>query len=144
MFANHIAKYFSNSIREDGLLAIARYGIIFAPGRAGTTQEIFQDACQNHYASYQEVSPMVFLGTERYTKETPLWETLQRLSEGRHYHEMLLLSDEVKVSGVLYQRSSSRTQRWCYLDKGVPLDFCYSDGVFVSRFLKFNRADRRF
>ena len=96
LFANHIAKYFSNSIREDGLLAIARYGIIFAPGRAGTTQEIFQDACQNHYASYQEVSPMVFLGTERYTKETPLWETIQRLSEGRHYHEMLLLSDEVK------------------------------------------------
>ena len=96
MFANHIAKYFSNSIREDGLLAIARYGIIFAPGRAGTTQEIFQDACQNHYASYQEVSPMVFLGTERYTQETPLWEAIQSLSEGRHYHEMLLLSDDVE------------------------------------------------
>jgi hypothetical protein len=39
---------------------------------------------------------MVFLGTERYTKETPLWETIQRLSEGRHYHEMLLLSDKVE------------------------------------------------
>ena len=96
MFANHVAKYFSNSIREDGLLAIARYGIIFAPGRAGTTQEIFQDACQNHYASYQEVSPMVFLGTERYTRETPLWDTIRSVSEGRHYHEMLLLSDDVK------------------------------------------------
>ncbi len=95
MFSHHVAKYFSNSIREDGLLAIARYGIIFAPGRAGTTQEIFQDACQNHYASYEEVSPMVFLGTERYTEETPLWDTIRRVSEGRHYHEMLLLSDEV-------------------------------------------------
>ena len=95
MFSAHVAKYFSNSIREDGLLAIARYGIIFAPGRAGTTQEIFQDACQNHYASYGEVNPMVFLGRERYTKETPLWDTINSVAEGRHYHEMLLLSDEV-------------------------------------------------
>lgn len=94
-FSVHVAKYFSNSIREDGLLAIARHGIIFAPGRAGTTQEIFQDACQNHYASYEEISPMVFLGTERYTEETPLWETIRAVSEGRHYHDYLLLSDEV-------------------------------------------------
>ena len=39
---------------------------------------------------------MVFLGTERYTQETPLWEAIQSLSEGRHYHEMLLLSDDVE------------------------------------------------
>ena len=32
-FASHIAKYFSNSIREDGLLAVATAGIVFAPGR---------------------------------------------------------------------------------------------------------------
>ncbi len=95
MFSAHVAKYFSNSIREDGLLAIARYGVIFAPGRAGTTQEIFQDACQNHYASLGEVSPMVFLDSERYTKETPLWETVKTLAEGRHYRDYLCLSDEV-------------------------------------------------
>ena len=95
MFSAHVAKYFSNSIREDGLLAIARYGIIFAPGRAGTTQEIFQDACQNHYASYGEINPMVFLNKKRYTEETPLWETVKAVSKGRHYHDYLLLSDEV-------------------------------------------------
>ena len=49
-FASHIAKYFSNSIREDGLLAVATAGIVFAPGGAGTMQEIFQDAAQNAYA----------------------------------------------------------------------------------------------
>ena len=43
-FASHIAKYFSNSIREDGLLTVATGGIVFAPGDAGTMQEIFQDA----------------------------------------------------------------------------------------------------
>ena len=30
-FATHIAKYFTNSIREDGLLAIARSGVVYAP-----------------------------------------------------------------------------------------------------------------
>jgi hypothetical protein len=95
MFSAHVAKYFSNSIREDGLLAIARYGIIFAPGRAGTTQEIFQDACQNHYATFGEISPMVFLGSDRYTKKTPLWETINKLADGRHFKDLLMLSDEV-------------------------------------------------
>jgi len=95
MFATYVAKYFSNSIREDGLLAMSRYGIVFAPGSGGTTQEIFQDACQNHYATFGEVSPMIFFGEERYTVETPLWDTLNVLAEGRHYQELLLLSDEV-------------------------------------------------
>ena len=94
MFSAYVAKYFSNSIREDGLLAMSHYGIIFAPGSGGTTQEIFQDACQNHYATTGSVSPMVFFGTERYTVETPLWETIKSLAEGRHYQELLFLSDD--------------------------------------------------
>ena len=60
-FAPHIAKYFSNSLREDGLLAIATGGVIYAPGSAGTVQEIFMDAAQNHYATFGAISPMVFL-----------------------------------------------------------------------------------
>ena len=64
-FASHIAKYFANSIREDGLLAIAVCGIVFAPGRAGTTQELFQDAAQNAYGIHGR-SPMVLLGREAY------------------------------------------------------------------------------
>lgn len=61
LFATHIAKYFSNSIREDQLVTRPAYGIIFALGSAGTAQEVFQDAVQNHYASFGEFSPMVFL-----------------------------------------------------------------------------------
>ncbi|NNF05532.1 MAG: hypothetical protein HKN21_02110, partial [Candidatus Eisenbacteria bacterium] len=38
-FATHIAKYFANSVREDGLVTIAKGGIVFAPGSAGTIQE---------------------------------------------------------------------------------------------------------
>ena len=64
-FATHLAKYFSNSLREDGLLAIAVDGIVFGPGEAGTLQEVFQDACQNYYRTFHErFSPMAFLDSD--------------------------------------------------------------------------------
>ncbi|MBO5824914.1 MAG: hypothetical protein J6Q93_08180, partial [Prevotella sp.] len=62
-FATHIAKYFENAICEDSILTIAKGGIIYSPGSAGTMQEIFQDAVQNHYLSFGYASPMIFLGT---------------------------------------------------------------------------------
>ncbi|SFU98747.1 LOG family protein [Pseudoduganella namucuonensis] len=62
VFATRIAKYFENSVREEGLLAIAQGGIVFTEGNAGTVQEIFQDACQNYYRTYDKYkSPMVLL-----------------------------------------------------------------------------------
>lgn len=64
-FASHLAKYFSNSLREDGLLAIATDGVVYAPGRAGTVQEVFQDATQNAYRIVRDrFSPMAFLDTD--------------------------------------------------------------------------------
>ena len=94
VFASSIAKYFSNSIREDTLLAISLHGVVYAPGSAGTTQEIFMDAAQNHYGTFGDVSPMVFLGTERYTKETNLYQTLYDLAEGKAYQKSMHLTDE--------------------------------------------------
>lgn len=94
LFSSYIAKYFSNSIREDGLLAIAHYGVIYAPGSAGTNQEIFMDATQNHYGTFNYVSPMVFLGEEHYVKETKLFPTLQRLAKDQKYGAYLLVSDD--------------------------------------------------
>jgi hypothetical protein len=61
-FASHVAKYFANSIREDGLLAMGTYGVIFAPGSAGTLQEIFQDTAHNSYKTFHYRAAMVFLG----------------------------------------------------------------------------------
>ena len=94
LFSRHVAKYFSNSIREDGLLAIATYGVIYAPGSAGTTQEIFMDATQNHYATFDWISPMIFLGKKRYTEDTMLFPCLKQLAEGKKYGEMLLCTDD--------------------------------------------------
>lgn len=52
--ATHIGKYFQNSIREDGLLAIATHGVVYVEGGAGTLQEIFQDAAQNYYRTFAD------------------------------------------------------------------------------------------
>ncbi len=61
------AKYFENSLREDGLLAIAKAGVIFAEGKAGTLQEVFQDAAQNYYSTVDDSrSPMVFLDVDEF------------------------------------------------------------------------------
>lgn len=94
LFASHIAKYFSNSIREDTLLAICLHGIIFAPGSAGTTQEIFMDATQNHYGTFNYYSPMVFLSRRRYEIETLIFPLLKQLAWGRKYYELLHVTDE--------------------------------------------------
>jgi len=94
LFASHIAKYFSNSIREDTLLAISLYGIICSPGSAGTTQEIFMDATQNHYCTFNHYSPMIFLGKQRYEIDTMIFPLLKQLSHGQVYHDLLYLTDE--------------------------------------------------
>jgi predicted Rossmann-fold nucleotide-binding protein len=70
-FATHIAKYFTNSIREDGLLALARSGVIYTPGSAGTQEEIFTDTAQNSLNLYQVRSPMIFFGCEFFEREHP-------------------------------------------------------------------------
>jgi predicted Rossmann-fold nucleotide-binding protein len=77
--ASHIGKYFENSIREDGLLALAKWGVIFAEGRAGTIQEIFQDAAQNYYRSYDWFSPMVLFGTDYWRNRFPVEPVLRAL-----------------------------------------------------------------
>ena len=96
LFASHHAKYFANSIREDGLLKICHGGIIYAPGKAGTIQEIFQDACQNHYTTCQYVSAMVFLDSHYWTQEKPVLPLLTALSKDRSYEQMITAVDSIE------------------------------------------------
>lgn len=94
-FATHIAKFFENSIREDLILTYAFGGIIYTPGSAGTMQEIFQDAVQNHYLSFGYSSPMIFLGTEFWTKELPVYPFLEELVKlGKYKNMQLTLTDD--------------------------------------------------
>jgi hypothetical protein len=104
-FASHIAKFFENSIREEGVLAIATHGVIFAEGNAGTVQEIFQDACQNYYTTHGVAAPMILLGS-RYWNRQPgdpsgarsksVWPLLKELGEEKGFSHLLKLSDDLE------------------------------------------------
>jgi predicted Rossmann-fold nucleotide-binding protein len=95
-FATHIAKYFDNSTREDLILTIAKGGVIYSPGSAGTMQEIFQDAVQNHYLSFGYASPMIFLGVDFWMDEMPVYRLMQHLVEKGKYKNLLLsITDDI-------------------------------------------------
>lgn len=94
IFATHIAKYFANSVREEGLLAIAKYGVIFSLGSAGTIQEIFQDATQNHYNSFEVVSPMILFGEDYWKVKKPVFPLLAQLAAGQEYARHLAITDK--------------------------------------------------
>lgn len=108
VFATHIAKYFENSLREEGLLAIATHGIIFAEGNGGTVQEIFQDACQNYYRNYGFASPMILLDETYWNpsldangdypgKAKPAWPLLEKLSKDGRFQDLITLTSDPDV-----------------------------------------------
>lgn len=111
VFASQIAKFFNNSIREDTILTEAYGGIIYMPGSAGTVQEIFQEAVQDHYLTFEYASPMVFVGTEYWQNEVPIWPFFQHMIKAGRYKNLLLhLCDTTEeiVSAILDFRSGQQ------------------------------------
>ena len=98
-FASHLAKYFSNPLREDGLLAVAGDGVVFAPGRAGTVQEVFQDATQNAYRVVDgRFSPMAFLDTDGvWTRRLVVGPILLELFGADDYERHVRISPDPSV-----------------------------------------------
>lgn len=95
-FATHIAKFFDNSIREDTILNITRGGIIYAPGSAGTIQEIFQAAVPNHYLPHGCETQMVFLGEDFWRREMPVYQLLEYLvEEGKYAGLRISITDRI-------------------------------------------------
>jgi predicted Rossmann-fold nucleotide-binding protein len=76
LFAAQLAKMFSNASREEIILKLSRGGIVFAPGRAGTVQEVFQAATMTYYGSVGASGPFVFLGRRFWTEELPVERVL--------------------------------------------------------------------
>ncbi len=96
VFAGGIAKYFDNAIREDILLRLCGAGIVYSPGRAGTTQEIFQALTRNYYALEElDLRPMVLLGHDYWTRVVPAWPLLKALAKGRIMEPHIHLVDSV-------------------------------------------------
>ncbi len=94
LFALHIAKYFSNAIREDVLVSSAISGAVFTPGSAGTNMEVFMVAAQNHYGLLGYIRPMVFLGKQGYVEESKLYGLVEGLAKGKTYDKLLTISDD--------------------------------------------------
>jgi predicted Rossmann-fold nucleotide-binding protein len=95
-FASHIAKYFANATREDGLLARSNAGVVFLPGAAGTVQEIFDNATPNYYGSRGEPTPMVLVDREHWTERLPTWPLLRALARERPMEARIALVDRIE------------------------------------------------
>lgn len=108
-FAAHIAKYFANAIREDGLLARSNAGVVFLPGAAGTVQEIFDNATANYYGSRGEPTPMVLVDRAHWTERLPAWPLLQALARGRRMQERIALVDSVDEAPAALERMGALT-----------------------------------
>ncbi len=107
VFCDGIAKYFSNAIREDGLLARCDAGIVVLPGAAGTVQEVFQAATRLFYATPDAVLPLlVLVGREHWTRTIPVWPALQALAAGRPMEQRLHLVDSPADAAALVTGSS--------------------------------------
>ncbi|WP_307622688.1 LOG family protein [Streptomyces sp. V3I7] len=94
-FATHIAKYFANATREDGLLARSNAGVVFLPGAAGTVQEIFDNATPNYYESRGEPTPMVLVDRVHWTERLPAWPLLRSLAQERSMEARISLVDRI-------------------------------------------------
>lgn len=109
VFATWHAKYFANSVREEGLVSLATHGIVFAPGSAGTVQEIFQDACQNHYGTVRGlVSPMVLFGVRYWSEQLPVLPVLAQLSRGKWESRVVASDDPNAVVAFLLEHGPER------------------------------------
>lgn len=82
LFAARVGKLFSNAVREELILKLARGGIVFAEGRAGTVQEVFQATTMTYYGSVPNSGPFLFLGTEFWTRTLPVQALLTPLLAG--------------------------------------------------------------
>ncbi|GAB47492.1 LOG family protein [Mobilicoccus pelagius] len=96
VFCDHVAKFFSNAVREDGLLSRCTAGIVVLPGAAGTVQEIFQSVTPRYYADPDvPLAPLVLVDVEHWTRTVPVWDALRGLSAGRPVADVLHLVDDL-------------------------------------------------
>jgi predicted Rossmann-fold nucleotide-binding protein len=77
-------------------------GVVFAPGRAGTIQELFQDAAQNAYGIHGR-SPMVLFGTHYYGADPSIHAVLVEEARrfGRFDHLIAMTDDPAEVMSFL-------------------------------------------
>ena len=73
-------------------MAIANQGIVYAEGKAGTIQEIFQDAAKNYYNTFKY--PMILFGVDYWTTQYPVVCILKDLFTS-NFKRLVLVTDDV-------------------------------------------------
>ncbi|MEO8851599.1 MAG: Rossmann fold nucleotide-binding protein [Allobranchiibius sp.] len=99
VFCGGVAKFFSNALREDILLARCNAGIIVLPGAAGTVQEIFQATTRMYYANPEtttSIPPLILVGAQQWTRVIPVWGLLTRLAQDRAMQRSVHLVDSTR------------------------------------------------
>ena len=107
LFAGQIGKYFSNAVREDSILRLSRGGIVFAPGWAGTVQEIFQAATKTFYQTDGPSGAFVFLGVDHWRElpvEALLRPMLAKSPHGDQSH-LIVVTDSLDEAMAALSRS---------------------------------------
>ncbi|HET7303962.1 MAG TPA: Rossmann fold nucleotide-binding protein [Segeticoccus sp.] len=119
VFGDGIAKFFSNAVREDGLLARCNAGIVVLAGAAGTVQEIFQVATRLYYEQVEPGSgafdasregvdapmpPLVLVGGSHWRDGIPAWPALQALGRGRRMAGAIHLVDTMAEAAEVVRR----------------------------------------
>ena len=94
VFADHVAKYFRNAIREEVLLRICRSGVVFLPGAAGPCRRCSSRPARTTTPGPADVAPMVLVGHRHWTT-LPVWPLLQRLARDRAMAAHVHLVDDV-------------------------------------------------
>lgn len=95
VFCDAIAKFFSNAVREDGLLSRSGAGVVVLPGAAGTVQEVFQAVTPRYYSEAPHVPALVLVGSDHWTRRIPVWPALQALGTDRALGRAVRLVDGV-------------------------------------------------
>jgi predicted Rossmann-fold nucleotide-binding protein len=116
LFAAQAAKMFSNASREEIILKLSRGGIVFAPGRAGTVQEVFQAATLTFYGTFGASGPFVFLGRRFWSEELPVRELLGPLLAstplGDQRRLVHLTDDVAEAAELLLRGEPGRASQW--------------------------------
>ena len=107
VFCDAIAKYFSNALREEGLLARSTGGLVVLEGAAGTAREVFQAANRMYYpAPGVRVPPMVLVGARHWTETIPAWQALTAMGRDRAMGRAIHLVDTVEEAAEIVLPSS--------------------------------------
>lgn len=97
MFAQRIAKFFSNALREDALLTRSSTAIVVLPGTAGTVQEVFQAVTPMYYVTDERPLPsLILVGRRQWTIDVPVWPAVSALAHGRPMQRATHLVDSVQ------------------------------------------------